>query len=342
MKLIVTANIVPFMPGGADNHITGLTEQLRAHGHEVELIRFPFRFSPEADIERLMDFCQHTSLQSPNGVSVDKVISLQFPAYGVQHNNHTVWLMHQHRAAYELFDEATAAPGLKAVRQAIIDFDTRNLAAANTLFANSQRVADRLQQYNGLEARALYHPPAGAQHFYCGDDQAYIFCPSRLERLKRQDLLIKAAVHLRSPVKILIGGDGGQRRVYQQMIQDLEVQDRVRLIGRFTETEKMAYYARSLAVFFGPFDEDYGYITLEAMLSSKPVICCDDSGGPLEFVRHDQTGFVLAPEPELIAQKIDWLYYNRSAAAEMGRAGREAYTQHRISWENVVNMLLNE
>jgi len=341
MKLIVTANIVPFMPGGADNHITGLTDQLKAHGHEVELIRFPFRFSPEADIERLMDFCQHTSLQSPNGVSVDKVISLQFPAYGVQHRDHTVWLMHQHRAAYELFDENTAAPGLKAIRDAIIDFDTRNLGAATTLFANSQRVADRLQQYNGLTAQPLYHPPAGAEAFYCGDDQAYIFCPSRLERLKRQDLLIKAAAHLRSPVKILIGGDGGQRRVYQQMIQDLQVQDTVRLIGRFTEAEKMAYYARSLAVFFGPFDEDYGYITLEAMLSSKPVICCDDSGGPLEFVHHDETGFVLAPEPELIAEKIDWLYYNRPAAAEMGRAGREAYAQHRISWEHVVERLLN-
>ncbi|MFT5578409.1 MAG: glycosyltransferase involved in cell wall biosynthesis [Paraglaciecola psychrophila] len=341
MKLIVTANIVPFMPGGADNHITGLTEQLRAHGHEVELIRFPFRFSPEADIERLMDFCQRTSLQNPNGVAVDKVISLQFPAYGVQHDNHTVWLMHQHRAVYELFDEVSAAPGVKAIRNAVVDFDTRNLSGAKKLFANSQRVADRLKQFNGLTAQPLYHPPAGAESFYCGEDQGYIFCPSRLERLKRQDLLIQAAAHLRSPVKILIGGDGGQRRIYQQMIQDLNVQDKVRLIGRFTDAEKMAYYARSLAVFFGPFDEDYGYITLEAMLSSKPVISCDDSGGPLEFVRNQETGFIVAPEPELIAEKIDWLYYNRPAAADMGRAGLEAYKQHRISWQHVVDSLLN-
>jgi glycosyltransferase involved in cell wall biosynthesis len=125
------------------------------------------------------------------------------------------------------------------------------------------------------------------------------------------------------------------------MIQDLKVQDTVRLIGRFTEAEKMAYYARSLGVFFGPFDEDYGYITLEAMLSSKPVISCEDSGGPLEFVRHGETGFVLAPEPELIAEKIDWLYNNRTAAAEMGRAGRQAYTGHHISWDNVVEQLLH-
>lgn len=340
MKIIVTANIVPFMPGGADYHINGVAEQLRLRGHDVELLRFPFRFSPEADIERTMNFCEETSLQLPNGVSVDKVISLQFPAYAVQHSDHRVWVMHQHRAAYELFDEQTASVGMKGLRPAIKAFDERVLARAKHLFANSQRVAERLQFYNGLTATPLYHPPHAAQAFYCGEAEPYIFYPSRLEDLKRQSLLIEAAAHLKTPVKIIIGGDGGRRRALQQLIQDLNLQDRVRLIGRFSEAEKLAYYARSLAVFFGPLDEDYGYITLEAMLSSKAVITCEDSGGPLEFVQQGETGFIVKPEPEAIAEKIDWFYDNKKQALDMGVAGKQAYHKSNISWDNVVEQLL--
>lgn len=340
MKIIVTANIVPFMPGGADYHINGLSDQLRLQGHTVELLRFPFRFSPESDIERMMVFCEGTDLRAPNGVAVDKVISLQFPAYGVQHDNLSVWVMHQHRAAYELFDENTASEGLKKLRPEIADFDLRTLSKAKHLFANSQCVANRLQTYNGLSAKPLYHPPHGAERFYCESAEPYIFYPSRLEGLKRQDLLIKAAAHLTTPVKILIGGDGGQLRRYQQLIQDLDVADKVRLIGRFSEAEKLALYAKSLGVFFGPFDEDYGYITLEAMLSSKPVITCSDSGGPLEFVEDGETGFVVEPKPEDIAQRIDFLYSNQAKAQAMGRAGRDAYTQKGIAWDNVIEQLL--
>jgi glycosyltransferase involved in cell wall biosynthesis len=97
-----------------------------------------------------------------------------------------------------------------------------------------------------------------------------------------------------------------------------------------------------LAVFFGPFDEDYGYITLEAMLSSKAVITCSDSGGPLEFVEESETGFVVEPEPEQIAERIDYLYSNPSKARDMGRAGRAAYATKNISWEHVASQLLGD
>ena len=77
MRILVTANKVPFMPGGADYHIQGLVDNLKLHGHEVELLQFPFRFSPESEVQRLMDFCEESDLNRPNGRAVDKVISLQ-------------------------------------------------------------------------------------------------------------------------------------------------------------------------------------------------------------------------------------------------------------------------
>lgn len=339
MRVIITSNTVPFIHGGADYHIEGLYNALREFGHDVEQIRFPFKFSPDEDLLNLMDFCVKQNLTCPNGQSVDKLISLQFPAYGVQHPNHVAWVMHQHRAVYDLFPQ-DPTPEQVAMKEKITAYDNQVLGSVQALYANSQCVADRLQKFNNLTAQPLYHPPNGWQKFYTRNAEDYIFYPSRLESLKRQDLLIKAAALLQSPVKIIIGGIGGQMANFQQLIEDLGVAARVKLIGRFSEAEKYAYYAHSLGVFFGPKDEDYGYITLEAMLAAKPVITCTDSGGPLEFVQHQETGYVVEPQPEQVAEVIDQLYWHKQRSKEMGQAGKTAYADANISWHHVAAQLL--
>jgi len=340
MKVLVTANTVPYMSGGAEYHIQGLIQQLKMHGHQVESIRFPFWFSPEKDILKLMQHCRGLDFSQPNGIKIDKLISLQFPAYAVQHHDHRVWVMHQHRSAYELFKSEQASEEEKEFRQKVVEFDNQVLGKIPRRFANSKRVAERLRHYNHLDSTPLYHPPYGFERFYNEPDQAYIFCPSRLESLKRQDLLIEAARYLTTPVTILFAGDGGQYQTYMDLINQYQLHDRVRLLGRVSENEKLAFYANSLAVFFAPFDEDYGYITLESMLSAKPVITCTDSGGPLEFVQHNENGFVLEPEPRKIASVIDELFNDRNRSREMGQCGLETYHKKSISWENVVNQLL--
>lgn len=339
MRLILTASQTPFIHGGANYHIEGLMSALRRAGHAVELVRFPFQFQPEASIERLMDFCEELVLEAPNGQQVDRVISLQFPGYGVRHPDHVVWLMHQHRAVYELYEEGDASAALKTLRTRIHDYDHRTLGRARQVYANSARVSERLHEHNGLASTPLHHPPAFAEAFRCAPALPYVFYPSRLESLKRQELLIEAARHLRSPVAILIAGDGGQRARYQTLIEGYGLTGRVRLLGQISEAEKIAFYAHALGVFFAPFDEDYGYITLEAMLSAKPVITCTDSGGPLAFVVEGETGRVLAPEPEEIAAAIDRWHDHPAEAAAMGVAGRERYVKLGISWDQVVARL---
>ena len=340
MKLLVTACQVPFMRGGADYHVEGITQALKQAGHQVEQVRFPFKFNPTSSIETLMQFCEQQDFSQLNGIKIDKVISLQFPGYGIQHPDHRVWVMHQHRAVYELYDQQPDREQLSAFKQQVTEYDTRVLSRASRLFANSANVARRLQEYNGLTAQPLYHPPHGAENFYCAEPWDYIFFPSRLETLKRQSLLIEAARHLRTPVRIILGGTGSQEHYYRALIEQAGLNDKVLMIGRFSEQEKYALYARSLGVFFGPYDEDYGYITLEAMLAGKAVITCTDSGGPLEFVRDGETGYVCPPEPEAIAEAIDRLYQHRQQAIEMGQAGRASYQQHNISWSQVIQSLL--
>lgn len=340
MKLLVTANLTPFLHGGADAHIVGLSDALRAHGHQVELIRFPFTFAPEASIEGLMAHCEQLDFECPNGQAIDRVISLQFPGYGVRHPEHVVWIMHQHRAVYELYATQNHTPAMQALKQKIHAYDQRVLARARARFANSRRVAERLAEYNGLDAMPLYHPPALAGQFRCAPAEPYIFYPSRLESLKRQDLLIEALAQAPGSLPVLIAGEGGQRDRYRALAEKLGLGDRVRFLGRISEAEKIAFYAHASAVFFGPFDEDYGYITLEAMLSGKPVITCTDSGGPLEFVIDGETGWICPPEPAALADCLAAIAADPARAAAMGRAGRARYESLHIDWSTVVDRLL--
>src|SRR5688572_31994330 len=95
-------------------------------------------------------------------------------------------------------------------------------------------------------------------------------------------------------------------------------------------------YAHAIAVIYPPTDEDYGYVTLEAMLSSKPVITCADSGGPLEFVVNEKTGLITEPSAKALASALDMIWDDREQARLWGEAGRTHYESFDITWDNVV------
>ena len=99
----------------------------------------------------------------------------------------------------------------------------------------------------------------------------------------------------------------------------------VRLIGRFSQAERVALFAHALAIVFPSFDEDLGYVPMEAMYAGKPVVTCTDSGGPLEFVVHGETGEIAEPTPQAVADAIDRLAADPARARRMGEAGRELF-----------------
>ena len=90
---------------------------------------------------------------------------------------------------------------------------------------------------------------------------------------------------------------------------------------------------------FPAFDEDLGYVPLEAMYAAKPVVTCRDSGGPLEFVVPGETGEIVEPTPEALAEAIDRLAAHPERAREMGEAGRERILAMELSWQRVVAAL---
>ena len=76
------------------------------------------------------------------------------------------------------------------------------------------------------------------------------------------------------------------------------------------------------------------------MLAAKPLVVCADSGGPLEFVRHEETGLITEPEAGHLAKALDRLWQDRSEAKKWGAAGNSLYRELNITWENVVRKLV--
>lgn len=345
MRIVVATVQVPFIQGGAEILAEGLVRAIRGAGHEVEIISMPFRFAPVSEVERSMNIWASENLELMNGYTADRVICLKFPAFYLKHPNKVAWLIHQHRAVYELWDTAFTAGFSetlegKKLKDSVSQRDTQALKTFKNIFTIGKVVSDRLQRFNQIASTTLYHPPKFADSFYTAPAQPYIFYPSRLEALKRQDLLIHAMTFVKAPIVALIAGEGGQKQNLQNLLERLDLHHKVRLIGKLTDQEMLGFYAHSLGVFFGPYSEDYGYVTLEAMLSSKPVVTCTDSGEPREIVVDQETGFIVAPKPEAIAHAIDQLYFHPKLAAEMGIAGLERYNTLDITWENVVQRLL--
>jgi glycosyltransferase involved in cell wall biosynthesis len=347
MRILIATVQVPFTRGGAELHGEGLRDALRAARHDAEIVAVPFNPYPPERIPAQMLACRLLDLTESNGRAVDLLIGLKFPAYLAPHPNKVLWILHQYRQAYDLWGEAYGdliyAPDGAHVRSAIHQADRQFIPQARRVFANSGNVARRLKEHCGLDAAPLYHPPRHAEQFYSEKPEDYLFFPSRLTPIKRQALVVEALAHTRQPVRVRFAGIADQPAHFRQLqglAEKLRVTDRVEWLGEVSEEEKRRLYARCLGVIYPPRDEDYGYVTLEAMLSARPVLTCSDSGGPLEFVEPYRTGLVAEPTPEGLAATLDELWSSRTQAEGWGKAGRDRYRQLGITWPKVVGRLL--
>ena len=345
MRVAIADSQVAFFHGGAEMLTSRLAQAMQARGHHVEVVRIPLNPAHPRDIHRAIDFClaedASTWIARP-----DVVVPLRFPAYLVRHPDKRVWLLHQLRQYYEYYGETRAngnAEEVASLRDRLVEVDRQALEGAASLRVMSRRISERMEKYNGVKPAPSLLPPLPIEEgFYEGRQERYVFFPSRLEKHKRQWLLVEAMAHVKSDVKAVIGGEGGAWGDLTARIERLGLGDRVLLTGKLSQEVMAAWYANSLAVFFGPEDEDYGYITLEAMVSGKPVITCRDSGGPLEFVQDGVNGFVVEADPRAVADRIDALAGDPRRARAMGAAGRERYRKLDLTWDRTAEVLLDE
>lgn len=347
MKIAIATVQVPFITGGAEIHASLLRDELVKRGHEVDIVTVPFKWYPSETLLHCMVMARMMDLTEVNGEPIDAVIAMKFPAYYVKHPNKVLWLLHQHRQAYDLWgteygDIHNWEDG-EFVRNTIISNDNAYIREARRIFTNAENSAKRLKKYNNINAIPLYHPPINHEKLRCESFGNYIFYPSRIDKMKRQRLLVESARYIKSNTQIYLAGKGSEREIdyLRFLIEKYDLKENVNLLGFITEEEKIDYYANCLGVYFGAYDEDYGYVTMEAFFSKKPVVIHEDAGGPLEFVKNNINGFITSTDPRAIAARIDAWSSDRDKAKQMGAKGYESLLAKNINWDHVIDSLLS-
>ena len=331
---------VPLVHGGAELHVRGLVSELRRRGYEAERVSIPFKWYPKDQLLAHAAAWRMVDITESNGKRIDAVVATKFPTYFVRHPNKITWLFHQYRAIYDLigtpYSEFTHSEADVRLRDRLIELDNEVLSESTRLFANARNTASRLSRYNGMTAEPLYHPPPLAESLTRGPFGDYVMSVGRLEANKRVDLIIEAMKY--TSTRLVIVGDGHLRQHLEEVAERHGVSARVTFTGAASTQDLVELYAGARAVVFPPFDEDYGYVTLEAFLSGKPVITTTDAGGPLEFVEHGVTGLVCDPTAEALGAAIADLASDPARAAALGSAGFER--ARAITWDGVVERLL--
>jgi glycosyltransferase involved in cell wall biosynthesis len=341
-RILICATQVPFARGGAELLVEGLCDALRERGHTVDVVSLPFAWQPHELIGHAALAWRLLDLSSVHDTPVDQVICTKFPSYAVRHPHKVVWLVHQHRQAYDWYgtpfsDFANTAED-RPIRDMLLRMDRATLGEAQRLYAISRNVSARLKRFNGLDSRVLYPPSRYAGRLRAGPYDDYILSDARLDAAKRLDLLLQALARTEAPVACVFTGAGPERERLERLAADLRLGERVQFRGYVPDDELIDLYANARAVYYAPFDEDYGFATVQALAAARAVITTDDAGGVLEFVADGANGCVAAPQPEAIAARLDALADDAALAARLGAAGPARVAE--ITWERVVEALV--
>jgi glycosyltransferase involved in cell wall biosynthesis len=339
--VVVCEAQVPFVRGGAEALVGELVRQFREYGYDTERVSLPFKWYPKDEILPHAAAWRLLDLSESNGRPIDLLVGTKFPTYFARHPRKVTWLVHQHRAAYELTDtpytDFTHDERDLALREKLLALDTETLGECRGLFSISSTISNRLRRYNGLEATPLYHPPRLATRLHARPAGAYVLSLGRLETVKRVDLAVRAMLQTPPDLSLVVAGTGSQRETLERLAASLGLANRVRFAGEVNDDDAIELYANALAVVFPPYDEDYGYVTLEAFLSHKPVVTTTDAGGPNEFVRDGVNGAVVEPDAVAIGQAVAALHADRRRAARLGEAGYDL--ARGITWAGVIERL---
>jgi glycosyltransferase involved in cell wall biosynthesis len=339
-KIAICHSQVPFVKGGAELLVESLREELTKRNYQTDIIALPFKWYPNHQLIQSMLNWKFIDLSESNAEKIDLVIGTKFPSYGVNHSNKVTWLVHQFRQVYDLFgteySEYDYTPESLSIRELIHRFDKNSLSESSKIYTIAKNTSLRLKKFNGMNSETLYHPPKHVGFYNNQGYDNYILSVGRLDKLKRIDLLIKSMENVDSNIKCVIAGQGPEREYLEKLVAKSGLSDRVIFLGFVDDKQLIDLYAKCLAVYFAPYDEDYGYVTLEAFLSSKPVITMHDSGGVLEFVTDNETGLI-ANTIEEIADKFNQLYSDKEMAKELGANGYDLVRE--ITWDNVIDRL---
>jgi glycosyltransferase involved in cell wall biosynthesis len=343
-RIVVVTSTPPLTEGGHLVIARSLVRALQEAGHEAGLVLTPQNRFGRQGIAYLANWFTDVG-RSGDGRPTDMAISFRFPSYAVRHDRHICWLNHRMREYYDLWDRFYPTLSWKgrlkeSARRRMVHLTDHYLLTRNVtrLFAQSRNIQARLHRWGGLKSEVIYPPPP-QRPYRCDGFGDYLFLVSRLTPLKRIDLVLRAMARPEAgAARLVVAGEGEDGPRLRALATELGVDGRVEFLGRIDEAQLVAHLARCRAVCFPPLDEDYGFVTVEAFASGKPVVACSDSGGAIELIADGQNGLVSAPAPEALSIALARIADDRAFAEQLGAAA--ARTAADLTWPKAVDRLL--
>ncbi|MCD6288880.1 MAG: glycosyltransferase family 4 protein [Anaerolineae bacterium] len=172
-----------------------------------------------------------------------------------------------------------------------------------------------------------------------------VLAVGRLIERKGYPVLIRAIGHLRREVpdvRLVIVGEGQERRNLEALVRELKLEEWVRLAGRVSDEELDALY-RWADVFVLPSlvdrsgdTEGLGVVLLEALSYGRPVIA-SAVGGITDIIQDGETGLLVPPgDPEALAQALARIFHDPKAARSLAERGW-AVNRRRFDWERIAD-----
>lgn len=169
----------------------------------------------------------------------------------------------------------------------------------------------------------------------------YLLAMGRLVEKKGFDLLIRAFASIASEfpdVQLLIAGDGEERRRLEKLIDELNMRERVVLLG-FADREKTIPLFLSCEFFvLSSRVEPFGIVVLEAMAARKAVLATI-SGGVVELIQPGVNGLLVDPEIGALAGGMREMLAHPEATRAMGERAYATAQAH--TWTVVTRQFLD-
>lgn len=340
MNVLILHSQVPFVRGGAEVLVDGLRDAIARRGYAVDVVALPLSWNPP---ERLLSSAlawRLLDLSAFNRRTVDLVICTKYPTWAVDHPNKVLWLVHQHRQAYDLYGTPMSELGGDAqsrdLRDRIVEIDRIGIGECQRRYAISRNVAGRLRRYCGLDAEPLY-PPIPRDGLRAERYDPFVLSVARLDASKRVDLLLRGFAESGTGLRLVVAGDGPDDPGLRALAGQLGIAGRVEFAGRVSDERLRELYNACRGVYYAPIDEDYGYTTVEALRAGKPLITTVDAGGVLEFVDDSVNGLVTEADLKAVAESIRRLE-DETLARRLGEQGPPRVAS--LSWDAVVSALV--
>lgn len=162
------------------------------------------------------------------------------------------------------------------------------------------------------------------------NNKPIIFSIGRLIYYKGFEYLIKAMQIIDGC--LLIGGEGELKNKLKSLIEKLNLQKKVFLLGKVPHKDLGSYY-QSCDVFCLPSvekSEAFGIAQLEAMSFGKPIISTKIHGSGVSFVNKDNiTGFVVPPRNhKALAEAINKLLKDNKLKDIFGKNAKERFEKN--------------